>query len=285
MKPTRLVVGHKEKSMTLQDFLSARLDVSRNRAKRLLDGRGVLVNRRRVWMARHALRAGDVVEAHAAPSAPQAIAPRLLHEDADFLVADKPPGVESTGPRGLEGLLRERRDEPSLAAAHRLDTDTSGCMLFARNAHALAAAVEAFRAGRVEKTYHAIVSGRLVTAGRTLAEPLDGQRAVTHIRTLAAGPRASHLVVRIDTGRTHQIRRHLALLGHPILGDSHYAAGKREADSSIEAPRQMLHAAAIGVATDAEGRTLFAASPLPKDFVRCLARHGLLRDVSPGGGR
>jgi RluA family pseudouridine synthase len=282
MKSTVLAVGHKEKTATLLDFLAARLALSRKKAKRLLDERCVLVNRHRIWMARHPLRHGDVVEVLRAP--PPAAAPAVLLQDDDYVVVNKPPGIESTGPDSVEALLRRAGNEPGLAAAHRLDRDTSGCLMFARNPAALEDAVAAFRAGSVTKTYHAIVSGCLRTPGLTVDRPLDRQRAVTRLRTVSAVREASHLAVRIETGRTHQIRRHLAELHHPVIGDRQYAVGRQESERSLEAPRQMLHASTLQVRVPRTGRTLLATAPLPGDFRRCLRRLGL-DDAPEGKGR
>jgi len=272
MKTDSFTVRASEARATLQDFLVRRLSLSRNGAKTVIDSRNVLVNGRRVWMARHALAAGDRVEV--LPAAPDAAADEpcaILYEDGDYLVADKRPGLPSNGPYSLEERLRRQFGEESLAAAHRLDRDTSGCLLVARNGAAFDAAVRAFRAGRVSKTYHAIVARRLAPAERTITAAIEGKRAVTHVRVLDAGREASHLLLTIATGRTHQIRRHLALIHHPVLGDRQYGTGARLPPRSLELPRQMLHAFSLELPQPLSGRPIQAVAPLPADFRRALA--------------
>ena len=153
---------------TLQDFLAAKLGVSRRAAKAVIDGRSVWVNRRAVWMARHDLKTGDVVEVpRAVASAARrhaggekaANAPaerrhvRVLVEAGDYLVADKPAGMLSNNdPKSVEAVLREQLGEPELQAVHRLDRDTTGCLLFARTPVAHLAAVEVFKTRSVSKS-------------------------------------------------------------------------------------------------------------------------------------
>jgi tRNA pseudouridine32 synthase/23S rRNA pseudouridine746 synthase len=170
----------------------------------------------------------------------------ILFQDNRFVVLDKPPGLPvHAGPRGGPSvedafpLLSRRRDGPWLA--HRLDADTSGCLVVALRRAALLAAQAAFAAGDVEKTYWAVVRGRPESAsGRTDASLLkrsdrggwrmvvdpDGQTAVTAWRVLGRGRGLSWLELRPSTGRTHQIRVHCAHLGCPILGDPIYGTAR-----------------------------------------------------------
>ncbi len=266
---------------SLLRFLSARLAVSNRQAKGLLDARCVFVNQRRTWMARHPLGPGDVVEVlqpRATPAAarPQpARVPRILADSADYLVLDKPSGLLSNGPDSTESLARTALGAPALRAVHRLDRDTSGCLLMAKSDAAFAQAIPAFRRRRVLKTYHALVAGRFPVAEQTLRSPLDGAPAATHIRRLDACDAASHLLVRIETGRTHQIRRHLARAGHPVLGDRQYGVGTWNDRRYLEVPRQMLHAAELAFPTPGAAEPLRAVAPLPADFRACIRSFGL----------
>jgi 23S rRNA pseudouridine1911/1915/1917 synthase len=263
-------------------FLSDRLAVSSRKAKALLDERCVFVNRRRVWMARHPLGPGDVVEVITAPRAARAPtptqpvrAPRVLVREDDYLVLDKPAGLLSNGPDSAETLARAASDAPALRAVHRLDRDTSGCLLMARSNAAFASAIPQFRRRRVLKVYHAIVAGRFPLSEQTIRSPLDGEPAATHVRRLDANDSASHLAVRIETGRTHQIRRHMARAGHPILGDRQYGTETLNDRRYLEVPRQMLHASELRFPHPAGDRVVEAVSPLPSDFRACLDRFGL----------
>jgi RluA family pseudouridine synthase len=262
---------------TLQDFLASRLALSRNKAKALIDSRSVLVNRRRVWMARHMVRRGDVVEVMAQPAAASAAKPAIpvLTETADFLVVNKPAGLLANGPGSVEATLRSERGEPEIRAAHRLDRDTSGCLLIARSAAAFDSAVAAFRERDVGKAYRAIAAGRMERGSRDIAFPLDGLAARTRISVISSAREASYLAVEIETGRTHQIRRHLAMVGHPVLGDRQHWTQRAVSDMQVSVARQMLHAHELLFPIPAGDRVLHAVAPLPADFVECLRRFGL----------
>jgi len=267
MKTVTLAVRPAEDGVTLQDFLARRLNTSRNRAKALVDARNVLVNGQRVWMARHALAANDRVEVLPERAAPlPARAGHVLYEDDQYLIVDKPAGILSNGPHSLEETLRDQRQQPELTAVHRLDRDTSGCLALAKSRTAFDAAIPVFRSRRVVKTYHALVAGRLQPPEQTIQIPLEGARAVTHVRTLAAGREASHLLVQIETGRTHQIRKHLARLGHPVLGDRQYGSPADVPRRSLELGRQMLHAGSIEFENPFTHTRIHARSHLPSDF-------------------
>jgi tRNA pseudouridine32 synthase/23S rRNA pseudouridine746 synthase len=187
----------------------------------------------------------------------------ILFQDNRFVVLDKPPGLPvHAGPRGGPSvedafpLLSRRRDGPWLA--HRLDADTSGCLVVALRRAALLAAQAAFAAGDVEKTYWAVVRGRPESpSGRTEASLLkrsdrggwrmvvdpDGQTAVTAWRVLGRGRGLSWLELRPSTGRTHQIRVHCAHLGCPILGDPIYgpASDGDEPDGVLHLLARAIH--------------------------------------------
>jgi 23S rRNA pseudouridine1911/1915/1917 synthase len=264
-------VGRSEAPVLLVRFLAARLGLSGKKAKALLDGRHVFVNRRRVWMAHHELQTGDRVEVpRAAPRKPVDLRTRTLFEDDHYVVINKPAGTLANGEGSIEELLRTRLRCPALAAAHRLDRDTSGCLLLAKTPGSLEGAVRLFRERRVRKRYHAIVHGALEGKEQTIKTPLNGQEAVTRIRLLDARKAASHLQVAIDTGRTHQIRKHLASIRHPVIGDRYYGIRLPATRQSITVGRQMLHASSLDFEHPVTGRRVRAKAPLPRDFRQCL---------------
>ena len=254
----------------LLDHLAEHLGLSRRGAKNLLDDRLVFVNGRRIWMARHLLQTRDAVELlpEAVAAKPEAAAPvRILLDDPLFLVADKPPRLLTNGERSLETRLRDQLGLPELRAVHRLDKDTSGCVLFAKNEDTRLALVAQFEEGRVRKLYHALVAGVLDPPQQDIRAPVDHLPAVSHVRQVSAQPRpprCAHLTVAIETGRTHQIRIHLQSIGHPVLGDRQYFSSR--APEFAEVPRQMLHASDLRFVHPATGKPVAAAAPLPRDF-------------------
>ncbi len=254
----------------LLDHLAECLSLSRRAAKALLDDRLVFVNGRRIWMAKHLLQIRDAVELlpdAVAPKAGEAPPIRLLLDDPLLLVADKPPRLLTTGEKSLETRLRDQLGLPALRAVHRLDKDTSGCVLVAKTDEARRGLVSQFEEGRVTKIYHALVTGNLPAPQMDVRAKIDNLPAVSHVRQVSAQtkpPRCAHVTVAIETGRTHQIRIHLHQIGHPILGDRQYFSA-RSADFP-EIPRQMLHAATLRFLHPNSGKPLAASSPLPKDF-------------------
>lgn len=269
------IVSKVEAGQSLQVFLSLKLSLSKRAAKNLLDDRAVWVNRRCVWMAHHVLKQGDTVEVpakQAKSTVPMPVAKiRVLLEDEHYLVVDKPSGMLAIGEGSAEDVLREQTQIPALKAVHRLDRDTTGCLLFAKSVAAFDAAVALFKTRRVSKIYQTIVFGKFDRTASTVDQQLDGERAVSHIQREAVSPDASFLKVKIETGRTHQIRRHLAAIRHPVLGDREHGVKFARDPRLLTIPRQMLHASGLELPHPmASGKTIKAHSPLPADFRRCL---------------
>lgn len=267
-----LTVQREEAGMPLVDFLAGRLEVSGRKARARLDARYVFVNDRRIWMARHPVRAGDRVEVRAGPEPGKVETVHILHRDEHLLVADKPPGVLSVGSDSLEARLRRQLDVRTLEAVHRLDRDTSGCLLLAVDTRTRDTLVGAFTARAVDKTYRTIVAGRMVREQQRIERSLEGRTALTELRVIKANERASYLSVRIATGRTHQIRKHLAGIHHPVLGDRQYFTAPQRDPLLRDIPRQMLHAFAIALEHPATGKPLRVEAPLPEDVVAALHR-------------
>ena len=272
---TTYIVSKLDAKSTLQEFVAAKLGVSKRAAKNLMDDRKIWVNRRCVWMAHHALHAGDTIEITAALKPEQKKAPpklRVLAEDDFYLVIDKPSGLLSVGEDSAEELIRAQTGMREIQAVHRIDRDTTGCLLFAKNAAAFDAAVAIFKTRRVAKLYQVIVWGAFERKVSTVNQELDGDRAVSHIQRETSSKDASFLKVRIETGRTHQIRRHLASIRHPVLGDREHGVKFVRDPRLLTIPRQMLHACGIEMPHPMVlGTVLKAHSPLPADFRRCLA--------------
>lgn len=276
----------KDDPKILQEFLAAKLGISRRAAKSEIDARRIWVGQKCVWMARHELHTGDEVRASGAGVVAPARSSRrsaakahcrILWQDEDFLVCDKPSGMlSSDDAASVEALLRVQESIPSLEAVHRLDRDTTGCMLLAKNHRALEAAIEVFKTRGVSKTYHAIAAGRFPYRHMTIDAPIEGKRALSRVALESATPDASFLRVKIETGRTNQIRRHLASVRHPILGDRVFGL-KRAADTRLmDVPRQMLHASSLSLAHPLSPRKeIKVHSPLPADFRKTLKAFGL----------
>jgi 23S rRNA pseudouridine1911/1915/1917 synthase len=240
---------------------------------------------------------------------PQELGLEVLYEDDAVRVVNKQPDMvvhpgEGT-PDGtvVNGLLAL---EPELAAlddgslrpgiVHRLDKGTSGVLITARTGDALCALQQAFAHRQVGKIYLALTRdrprsesplvgdiGRHPVHRQRMAVVAEGKAAVTHYRLLTATPEGHLWAIRIETGRTHQIRVHFASDGAPVLGDSTYARRKL----ASMAPRQMLHAWQLNLPHPLTGEPLVCKAPVPRDFVEVAEGLGIDLDVllSPEAGR
>ncbi len=219
---------------------------------------------------------------------------RVLHEDEDLLVLDKPAGLAVHGGSGvsvglIEALRGLRPDEPALELAHRLDRETSGCLLIAKRRPALLALHEMLRTGRIEKRYLALVKGRWRGGARRISAPLARERGRAGERWVDVSPvgRAAEsrfspkgyygpgtlMEITLYTGRTHQARVHAAHAGHPIAGDDKY--GERDFNRDLRAlglRRLFLHAACVRFAHPASGAKMEIISPLPLELRHVLER-------------
>ena len=179
------------------------------------------------------VRPGEVLEINYDPALLAIVphAPVLVFRHARYSVWDKPAGVLSQGTRFADHCAMTRLCQTALGAraelhpAHRLDREARGLMLMAHDKAAAAKLSELFRRGGVRKEYMAVVRGVPDWTELTVTEPLDGKESRSHFRVEVRGADAALVAARIETGRKHQIRRHLAGLGLPILGDPRYGRG------------------------------------------------------------
>lgn len=276
----------------LQDFLALKFSLSRRTAKAMIDGRSVWVNRKCVWIARFALRTGDLVEIpsqvvkgarkqsggeDARRETKDVRHVRVLWSNESYLVCDKPAGVVSCDdPKSVETILREQEKIPTLEAVHRLDRDTTGCLMFAKNHAAFLAAVEVFKTHKVSKVYHAVATGSFKYAHQVIDSPIDGQPAVSKVTREGAGADASFLRIRIETGRTNQIRKHLASVRAPIVGDRVFGLKSARDPRLMQVPRQMLHASTLTLPDPLSPHDEISVhSPLPADFRATLKLFGM----------
>jgi len=286
---TNIVVS-KDDPKVLQDFLALKFALSRRTAKAVVDGRSVWVNRKCVWIARFKIKTGDLVEipsvvvkgaqkqssAAAKNGITQSSAKdplkrrniRVLWSDDYYLVCDKPSGIVSCDdPDSVESILRKQESLPNLEAVHRLDRDTTGCLLFAKNRASLVSAIDVFKTHKVTKIYHAICAGEFQYSRKVVTQPLDGQEAKSYVTKELAASDASFLRVRIETGRTNQIRRHLSSIRHPIVGDRVFGLKSARDIRLMQVPRQMLHASSLSLPHPMERKNEISVhSPLPADF-------------------
>ncbi|MDO5621692.1 MAG: pseudouridine synthase [Paracoccus sp. (in: a-proteobacteria)] len=210
--------------------------------------------------------------------APPADPPRVLYDDADILVVDKQSGLLSVPGRGDDRadclINRLRGAFPTILLVHRLDLDTSGVMVFALTPHAQRHLSRQFEERRTKKTYVARLAGRLEPRTGRVDLPLivdwpnrprqmvdheNGRPAQTDWRVVRANDAETRVRLMPVTGRSHQLRVHMAALGHPILGDPLYATGAARDDH----PRLMLHAEGLRFAHPESGVQMGFSAPVP----------------------
>lgn len=224
-----------------------------------------------------------------APAAPTF---RVLHEDADVLAVDKPAGLNAQPTEARVGASLVDQVSGYLGReaglVHRLDRETSGVTVFGKTPQATSALAAEFREGRARKRYVAATGPGLPESG-TVDLPLskdpsrpgrwrasraaNGVPALTHFRTLYAGPEFCVVELLPQTGRTHQLRAHLTALGAPILGDSRYGGAARA--GGVEAARCLLHAQALELAHPATGAPLRVEALVPEDLLRFFTLAGV----------
>lgn len=295
-------VAEEEAGQRIDNYLLARLKgVPKSHIYRVLRSGEVRVNSGRVDASRR-VEAGDRIrippmrvpeKAEAAP-APHFRLPVLFEDDA-VIAIDKPSGIAVHGGSGvahgvIESLRSMRPQARYLELVHRLDRDTSGVLLVAKRRPALTALHEAMRTRAVDKRYLAGVAGRfrnemqrvrVALAKRTLADggkhvsvAASGQESETVFRRLGRGAEFSLVEAELLTGRTHQIRVHLAHLGHPVLGDDKYGDFELNRRLRKEGLKRMfLHARSLSFAHPISGEPVRIESPLPPDLARFLQDH------------
>jgi len=285
-----LDVGDAGDGQRLDNFLLARYrHIPKSRLYRTIRSGEVRVNSRRA-KPHQRLGAGDRVRVPPLEAAPLRATPvgaadiaalerRILHEDGELIIIDKPANRAAhagTGHNfGVVDVLRRMRPDDDVQLGHRLDKSTSGCLAAAKSRGALRRLHAVFRAGEVEKRYHALVVGRwdaprevsqaLARGPQRLRADDDGKPATSRFKVLRRCKGHTLVEVRLLTGRTHQIRVHAAHCGHPVAGDRKYgdfAANRSLAKMGLK--RMFLHARRL--AFEWNGKTLECEAPLPEEL-------------------
>ena len=271
---------------TLFPFLTIQLQGwSRNTIKQRLKSGCVRVNGEQVTRHDHDLLAGDQVVVEASARGASSVRPQLgiLYKDRDLIAINKPAGLLSVGsPKNKEphalGILRDqlsrRNKSIRLWPVHRIDRDTSGVLLFATSREMREAVMKGWKTA--EKTYLAIVEGCPKPAAGTIDQPLrldpviyqmhvgphpDAKHALTHFTTERSVGQRTLLRVELETGRQHQIRAHLAWLGHSVVGDQRYGTA---------GTRMGLHALRLSITKPGTNKPLVFETPAPADFLALL---------------
>ena len=292
------ILVKKKKKKRIDSYLADKTDYSRVTVQRLIDEGKITVNGKKEKVS-YKIQQGDVIkiekeEAKQVELKAQDIPLEILYEDSDIIVVNKPKGMvvhpANGNPDGtlvnaimaickdsLSGIGGEIR--PGIV--HRLDKDTSGVIIVAKNDKAHINLSEQIKNHEVEKTYIAIVRGNVKENEATINMPIGrsnkdrkkmavtkyGKNAVTHFKVIGRHNNYTLLEIKIETGRTHQIRVHLAQIGYPIIGDTVYSNGKNE----WGVVGQCLHAKSIRFKHPITGKEMFIEAPLPEYFEKIIS--------------
>lgn len=297
ISPIELVCGPEQEGERLDKFLTPRLDVSRTLIQQWIRNGNITVNGDRI-KANYKLKTGDAVRCIPEQAAdvnvePEPLPLQVVFEDEDVIVVDKPRGMvvhpapgHSSGTlvnallyhcddlSGINGELR-----PGIV--HRIDKDTSGLIVAAKNDHSHRHLSEQLKARTVERKYIAVVHGVPAHDKGTVDAPIgrdpnhrkkfavtdkNSKEAITHFTVLERFRDASLLELALETGRTHQIRVHMKFIGHPLVGDPLYGPSNK-----IGFEGQALHASTLGFTHPRTGESMRFTAPLPEEIERLLA--------------
>lgn len=279
---------------------ASNIGVSRNRAQSLIEDSCVLVNNEIVTSKKAKVSSGDRISMEIQKEEPldveaEDIELDIVYEDEDLIVINKPKGmVVHPAPGNLtgtlvNGLMYHCGDSLSgingtirPGIVHRIDKDTSGLIVVAKNDEAHKGLSEQLANHSMERTYEAIVLNNIKDDEGTVDAPIgrdpanrlrnkvvpDGRRAVTHFNVIERYGKYTHIKLNLETGRTHQIRVHMAYIGHPLLGDSVYSNAK----NSFGVTTQMLHARTLGFIHPRTKRPVEFTSTLPLEFQTVLTK-------------
>ncbi len=301
-------IDEEQVGQRLDRYLVTHLEtLSRSSVQQLISEGAVLVNGK-PGKAGYALRIHDDVQVlHTVPTpavknvSPQALPLKVVYEDEDLLVVNKEAGMVvhpapgHTNDTLVNALLARypqlqtigSEDRPGIV--HRLDKDTSGLLLVAKNLHTQAALIEQMKRHEIEKRYLALVEGVVALDAGSIDAPIgrdarnrqqmtitatDSREAQTHFRVEERFSRHTLLLLQLETGRTHQIRVHLKAIGHPVVGDPVYGSGHLPRGVSLH--RQFLHACQLAFAHPATGKRIELEAPLPEDLQTALAQKNVL---------
>ena len=300
-EPVELVLSEREEGIRLDKVLAERLpDLTRTAIQRLLEEEQGLINGKPAAKNRKG-RAGDSVAVRIPDPEPLCLQAEnvpldIVYEDDDLLVVNKPQGmVVHPAPGNYQGTLVNAllaHCGNSLSGingvirpgiVHRIDKDTSGLLMVAKNDFAHQGLARQIKEHSFRREYEAVVIGRMKQESGVVNAPIgrhpidrkkmavtekNSKEAVTYFRVIAEYPGYTHIRLRLETGRTHQIRVHMAYLGHPVAGDPVY--GPRKPDLGLKG--QCLHARLVGFVHPRDGRYLEFESPLPDYFTRLLTK-------------
>lgn len=288
--------------LTIENYLKQVLQYSGRKIQKLTRQKGIFFNGKTVYLQRK-IKADDTLRVLVLGDADYGVQPEqgtieILYEDQFMLVLNKPPfqlvhpaGQTNSGTLAnyLAYHLQQRGIVSTVRPLHRLDRETSGCIIFAKDSRSQFILEQQLKSGTLKRAYQALVKGIVTPPSGTINAPIgahstmpnrreinqQGEQAITHYQTIRTLSDTTLLELNLETGRTHQIRVHLAHLGYPIIGDKMYG---------IRSPyisRQALHAVSISFSDLETNQEITVNAPLPPDFAKALTSCEYLAELKP----
>lgn len=284
-------VAEEHVGFVLETYLKQILQYSGRKIQKLTRQKGILLNNKAVFLQKK-LKLGDIVRVLNSEDTDYGVQPEegpieILHEDQYMLVVNK-PAYQLVHPTGqttkgtlanyLAYELAQRKVLCTVRPVHRLDRETSGCIIFAKDSRSQFILEQQLKERTLKRTYWALVKGIVAPANGIINAPIGphpslpnrravspkGENAITHYRTIQSFADTTLVELSLETGRTHQIRLHLAHLGYPIIGDGMYGV------RTSWMKRQALHAISISFGQIKDNQEITVQGPLPEDFMQAI---------------
>lgn len=284
-------VTAEQAGLTVENYLKQVLQYSGRKIQNLTRLKGILLNGKAVYLQKK-VKPEDILRVVSLEDRSYGVEPEqgvieILYED-DYLIVLNKPAYQLVHPTGqttrgtlanyLAYHLKQRGIVNTIRAVHRLDRATSGCVIFAKDSRSQFILEQQLKEGSLKRTYLALVKGNVHPSSGTIDAPIGphpnranrrainekGERAVTHYRTVSSFEAASLMELTLDTGKTHQIRLHMAHIGYPIIGDRMYGVAFPRMN------RQALHACSVSFRHLKEKHELTVEAPLPQDFTQTI---------------
>jgi len=257
----------KSSNTDLKTFLSDNINISRSKAKELIDSRQVFVNNQRAWIATYKLKKGDIVDVPDIIEAGKTYNVDIIYEDSYVIAINKPSGlIIDEKNNDFENVLKNAVNCPGLRVVHRLDKETTGVLLFAKNNEIFDKFKNLWQEKKVGKVYCAICLNEADFDKKEIKKKIDGKEAESIIETIASSNGVSCFKITTKTGRKHQIRIHLAHIGYPILGDKLYGPKIIKQNKFKKIAGHLLHSYELSYNCPWTNKEVKIKAPLPDEF-------------------
>jgi RluA family pseudouridine synthase len=251
----------------LKTFLSENLNISRSKAKELIDSKQIFVNNQRTWIATYKLKNNDVIDVPDIIEMDKPYNIDVIFEDERVIAINKPSGLAIDEKNNdFENVLKKAINAPDLRVIHRLDRETTGVLLFAKNKDVFEQFKKLWQEKKVNKVYCAICLNEADFDRKEIKKKIEGKDAETVVETIAVSDGLSCFRIAAKTGRKHQVRIHLAGIGYPVLGDKLYGPKIIKQKKFKKITRHLLHSYQLSYVCPWTKREITIKAPLPEEF-------------------